>query len=475
MSEDLCYQTIGELSKQIAAKKLSPVELTQAYLERAESINPKLETVITLTREQALARATEAEKEIKSGKIRGPLHGIPYGVKDLFDTKGVKTTWGSIIFKDRVPDRDATCVAKLNNAGAILKSKLTMSEFAGGSTRSNLVPFPHNPWKLDRTTSGSSSGSGASTAAAMVCFSLGTETGGSILGPSGSNGIAGMRPTYGRVSRFGCMTLAWSLDKIGPLARSATDVGTILEVIAGPDPKDPTSGSTPFKFRPDPGKVSGRKLGIVRHEFDLASAASRAVFEKALDVLKQAGFVLENVTLPDRPYAEVYNLISNTEGGTFFKSVFNDKRIEGMYDEARRADWMAASMLPASDYLTAQRIRAMITAESDELVAKYSAVIAPTSASGAGLIQPPAGGQRGARGGGSSGAAAERGPAAALTRIGNLAGLPGISVPCGFDSEGLPLGIHIMSRAWDEQSVLDVAMAFQKETDFHRKRPTFRA
>jgi aspartyl-tRNA(Asn)/glutamyl-tRNA(Gln) amidotransferase subunit A len=473
MSEDLCYQTITELSKQIAAKKLSPVELTKAYLDRAETVNEKLDVIITLPREHAMRRAAETEKEIRSGKLRGPLHGIPYGVKDLFDTKGIKTTWGSIIFKDRVPDRDATCVEKLNNSGAILMAKLTMSEFAGGSTRSNLVPFPHNPWKLDRTTSGSSSGSGSATAAALVGFSLGTETGGSILGPSGSNGVAGMRPTYGRVSRYGCMTLAWSLDKIGPLARSATDLGIILEAIAGADSKDHTSGTAPFRFRPDPGRINGRKIGVVRHEFNLASTANQTTFQKALDVLKQAGFILEDVTLPDRPYAEVYNLISNTEGGTFFKSVFNDKRIEGMYDANRRADWLAASMLPASDYLTAQRIRAMIVAESDALVGRYSAVVAPTSASGAGLIQPantnPPGGARGGGGG------ADRGPAAALTRVGNLAGLPGISIPCGFDGEGLPLGLQIVSRAWDEQAALDVAMVYQRDTDFHRKRPGLRA
>jgi len=474
MSEDLCYQTIGELSRQIAAKKLSPIELTKAYIERAQTIDEKLNVVITLTAEHALARAAEAEREIRSGKLRSRLHGIPYGVKDLFDTKGIKTTWGSILFKNRVPDRDATCVAKLNNAGAVLVAKLTMSEFAGGSTRSNLVPFPHNPWKLDRSTSGSSSGSGSATAAGLVCFSLGTETGGSILGPSGSNGVSGMRPTYGRVSRFGCMTLAWSLDKIGPLARTAVDVGMILETIAGPDPKDHTSGTAPFRFRPDPGKIAGTKIGVVRHEFDLANATNRATFEKALDVLKQAGFVLENVTLPVRPYAEVYDLIRNTEGGTFFKPYFNDKRIEGMYDAARRADWLAASMLPASDYLTAQRIRAIITAESDELVSKYAALVAPTNASGAGLIQPagnpnPTGGGRGGGGG------TDRGPAAALTRIGNLAGLPGISIPCGFDNDGMPLGLQIVARAWNEQTVLDVAMAFQKETDFHKKRPAFRA
>jgi aspartyl-tRNA(Asn)/glutamyl-tRNA(Gln) amidotransferase subunit A len=473
MSEDLCYQTIAELSKQLASKKLSPVALTQAYLERAESLDDKLKVVITLTREQALKRAAEMEKEIRAGKVRGPLHGIPYGVKDLFDTKGIKTTWGSIIFKDRVPDRDATCVEKLNNAGSILVAKLTMSEFAGGSTRSNLVPFPHNPWKLDRSTSGSSSGSGASTAAGMVGFSLGTETGGSILGPAASNGTCGMRPTYSRVSRFGCMTLAWSLDKVGPMARSAQDLGVILEAIAGPDSKDVTAGPSPFRFRLEPGRVAGKKIGIVRHEFDLAPAANQAVFNKALDVLKQAGYAFEDVTLPDRPYAEVYNCISNTEGGTFFKSVFNDKRIEGMFDANRRADWMAASMLPASDYLTAQRIRAMITQESDELVMKYTALVAPNSATGAGRIEPAANPNpnpnAGARGGG-----AARGPAAALTRIGNLAGLPGVGIPCGFDAEGLPLGLQIVSKAWDDQSALDVAMVFQKETDFHRKRPTFK-
>jgi aspartyl-tRNA(Asn)/glutamyl-tRNA(Gln) amidotransferase subunit A len=264
----------------------------------------------------------------------------------------------------------------------------------------------------------------------MVGFALGTETGGSIVGPSGANGVSGMRPTYGRVSRFGCMTLAWSLDKIGPLARSAADVGSILEAIAGPDPKDVTANPTAFRFRPDPGKVTGKKIGVVRHEFNLASSENQAVFTKALEVLKQAGFVFEDVTLPDRPYAEVYNLISNTEGGTFFKSLFNDKRIEGMYDEARRADWLAASMLPASDYLTGQRIRAMITAESDEIVSKYFAIVAPTSASGAGLIEPAAAQNRGGqRGGGNRGGAADRGPAAALTRVGNLAGLPGVSIP----------------------------------------------
>lgn len=487
LNDDLCYQTVAELSRQIARKSLSPVELTKAYLDRTAALDPKLALVITLTREQALKAAADAEAEIKRGRVRSVLHGIPYGAKDLLDTKGIKTTWGSIVFKDRVPDRDATVIEKLTASGAVLIAKLTMSEFAGGSTRSNLVPFPHNPWKLDRTTFGSSSGPGAATAAGMVGFSIGSETGGSIVGPAANCGISGLRPTYGRVSRFGCMTLSWSLDKIGPMARSAVDVGLILEVIAGPDPKDFTANATPFKFRADPGKISGRKIGVVRHEFDLVNAANQPVFTKALDALKQAGFVLEDVVLPDRPYNEVYNLVCNAEAGTFFKPLYDDKRIDGMYSTDRRADWMAASLLPASDYITAQRVRAAITADVDAVLAHYTAVVAPTMGNGASRIEPATGGR--AAGGGAAGAGAagagggaaggggrgtNRGPGPVLTRLANITGIPGISIPCGFDGENLPLGLHIVARAWDEQAVLDVAMAYQRDTTFHLARPTFR-
>lgn len=470
MHEDLCYQTIAELSGQISAGALSPVELTRAYIERAEDLDARIRSIITLLPEHAIRRAEEAEREVRRGMIRSPLHGIPYGVKDLLDTRGIKTTWGSIIFKDRVPDRDSAVVENLDRAGGVLMAKLAMSEFAGGATRSNLIPYARNPWKLDRTTSGSSSGSGGSTSSALVGFSIGSETGGSIVGPSSACGVSGMRTTYGRVSRFGCMTLAWSLDKLGPIARSAVDCGLVLEAIAGPDPRDLRT-STPFRFRRDPGPVAGKKIGIVREEFEVRDDFNRRVFADALDVLEQAGYRFEDVTLPDRPYAEVYNLTSNSEGGTSFKPLFNDKRIEGMYTGSRRAAWMAASMLPASDYLTAQRIRQLIVNESNQQFSNYDAVISPTRGSGAGLVEPPANDDRPAPDRPNA-PSERRGPV--LTRLANLAGLPGISIPCGFDEEGLPLALHIVAKAWGEQAVLDVAMAYQRETDHHRQRPSFR-
>ncbi len=467
MSEDLCYQTVSELSGQIASGALSPVEVTEAYLERAQELDSKLASIITLLPDRALADARAAEEEIQQGRLRGPLHGIPFGLKDLLDTKGIRTTWASSIFADRVPTRDSAVVEKLLGAGGVLMAKLSMAEFAGGSLRSNLVDHPHNPWKLDRTTSGSSSGSGAATAAALVGFSIGSETGGSIMGPSSSCGVCGVRPTYGRVSRYGCMALAWSLDKLGPMARSAEDCGLVLDAIAGHDPRDPRSSEAVFRFRRDPGAMTGRKVGLVRHEFDLVPEENRAVFDRALEVLEQAGVAFEDVELPDFPYGEVYNVTRNPEAGAFYKHLFNDKRIEGQFDRARRADFLAGSMLPASDYVTAQRIRQMMVNATNELLAPYSAIIAPSRGRGAGLIDgpptpPPTPSEPPRRG-------------AAMTRMANLTGLPGISIPCGFDVEEMPLGLHITARAWDEQSALDVAMAFQRDTDFHRRRPTLRA
>jgi len=467
MHEDLCFQTISELSKQIASKKLSPVELTKAYIERSEELNPKLAVVLTLTKEHAMQRAATAEQEIRSGKLRGPLHGLPYGVKDLLDTKGIRTTGGSSIFKGRVPDRDATVIEKLNNAGGILIQKLAMSEFASGGHNELLAPVPHNPWRLDRSPAGSSSGPGASTAAGMNVFSIGSETGGSIMGPSGANGVSGIRPTYSRVSRYGVMTLAWSLDKIGTLTRSVTDIGIVLEAIAGHDPKDQTSSPTSaFKFRQDPGRVTGRKLGVIRAEFDNVPQENRAIFAKALDVLKQAGFVLEDVTLPDLPYGLIQAESSRTEGGSYYKALFNNKTIIQYSDPVKRADWMASSMMPASDYLQVQRIRALIRMKADEVAGKYSALLAPTSPRGSGPIDRPV------RTRPANAPSPETLSPEKLNTMGNLAGLPGISIPCGFDKDTMPLGLHIAGRAWEEQSLLDVGMVFQRETDFHRRRPT---
>jgi aspartyl-tRNA(Asn)/glutamyl-tRNA(Gln) amidotransferase subunit A len=466
MHDDLCFQSVDELSRSIARGDLSPVELTRAYLVRMEALEPKLNAIITPLPDIAIQQAQEAEAEIRTSGVRGPLHGIPYGVKDLFDTKGIPTTWGSTIFADRVPDRDAAVIERLHSAGGILAAKLAMSEFAGGLTRSHLLDYPHNPWKLDRTTEGSSTGSAAATSAAMTGYAIGTETGGSIIYPSAACGLSGLRPTYGRVSRFGCMPLSWSLDKVGPMARSAVDCGLILDAIAGHDPRDRNSSKMPFRFSREPSDLRGQKVAIVREEFGRAPAHNGRQFEAALGLLQELGLVLEDVSLPARPYREVYKTIDYSEAGTFFKPLYDDKRIEKMYTASRRANFLADSMLPASDYLKAQRIRAMITQESDELLTRYRILIAPTRPKGAGLFEPKSA---------SKDPEAQPGMGKDNTMwMANLAGLPGISIPCGFDPDGMPLGLHLVGAAWDEQGILDVAMAFQGATDFHLGRPTLR-
>lgn len=481
MATDIWYLTVSELSRLIASKQLSPVELTKTYIDRVDTLDKpafplpnepqypagtKLGAVITLAAEHAMAAAREAEKEIMAGRIRGPLHGIPYGVKDLLDTKGIRTTWGSKIFKDNVTTRDAAVIEKLNAAGAIMMAKMSMAEFAGGSTSTAL-----NPWKLDRSSHGSSSGTVVGIAAGLIGFGIGSETGGSIVLPASTVGATGIRPTFGRVSRFGCMPLSWSFDKLGPVGRSAEDCGLVLEAIAGHDPRDPYTAERTFKFRADPGKMTGRKVGIHRTEFDSVSIPhNRAVFDRALDVLRSLGVVYEDVTFPDRPYGEVSSTINNVESGEAYRELFANKQIDGMwrYNWSRRADWLAGTMAPASDYVHAQRIRQMIVTETDALMTKYSVLIVPTAAVGAPLREvpvtpplPPV-------------APRSTGPRVArVNGIGNMVGLPGINIPVGFDADGMPLCVQIVGGAWDDQAVLDIAMAFQKETDWHQRRPPF--
>ena len=294
------------------------------------------------------------------------------------------------------------------------------------------------------------------------------------MGPSGANGVSGMRPTYGRVSRRGVMALAWSLDKAGPIARSAQDLGLVLQVIAGPDALDRTSGrNSAFEFWREPGPIEGKKIGVVRAEFEgNTPAANQIVFTRALAVLRDAGYVLEEVVLPDYPYGQVYSVTSQTEAGANFKHLYDDKRIAGFWSADRRADWMAATLMPASDYIRAQRIRGLIKRDADAITSQYTAIVAPTGPTGSGPINPPA---RSATPAPAAPEAAERGAERKLNTMGNLAGLPSVSVPCGFDADGMPLGLHIAARSWDDQSALDVAMVFQNLTGFHRMRPAFRA
>lgn len=429
----------------------------------------KLASIITLARERALREAESAERAIRAGRIRGPLHGIPYGVKDLLDTAGVRTTWGSRIFGDRIPDRDATVIERLNDAGAVLMGKMSQGEFTGGNTSNAL-----NPWKLDRTSFGSSSGTVVATVAGLIGFGIGTETGGSIVYPASAVGASGLRPTIGRVSRYGCMALSWSLDKIGPVGRSAEDCGIILEAIAGRDAKDHSSADKPFRFRSDPGPMRGLRIGVHRAELEMVKAeTNRRVFSEALDVLEQLGCELEDFSMPSRPYGALFTMIVATEAGASFKHLFDDGRIAGTfrYNWARRAGWMAGRMAPAADYLQAQRIRQTIIREADELLSRYDAVIVPTWPNGAALKEVETGWPVPAHP--ELEPDETTGSVPRVNSMANLSGLPGISIPCGFDDDGLPLCIHIVASAWDEQKALDVAMAYQKVTDWHQRRPPF--
>jgi aspartyl-tRNA(Asn)/glutamyl-tRNA(Gln) amidotransferase subunit A len=480
VADDLWFQSIAELSRQIAARTVSSVELTRAYLDRIERLDrpafplpaapqdrpgDKLAAVTTVVAEQAMAEAAAADRAIGAAGPRSPLHGIPYGVKDLLDTRGVRTTWGSRVFAARVPDRDSAVVERLREAGAILIGKMTTAEFAGGSISTAL-----NPWKLDRSTQGSSSGTVVGVVAGLIGFGVGTETGGSIVFPASAVGASGLRPTFGRVSRFGCMSLAWSLDKIGPVGRSAEDCGHVLAALAGPDRRDPGCGDRPFRFTQTPSPLRGKRIAIHRPEFDAPEAApNRRVFDEALDVFRRLGAVVEDVVLPVRPYVEVFMHVTSVESAASFRRLFDDGSVEALfpYNWSRRADWMAASMAPAHDYLKAQRIRQLIVMDGDALLDRYDLAICPTFPAGAPdryaptsprLPAPPP---------------ANPPQLPRLNWVANLSGLPGMSIPCGFDGDGLPLALHLVGRPWDEQGVLDAAMQFQRETGWHSRRPPY--
>ena len=481
MADDLWFLSVREQAALIAARTLSSVELTRAYIDRIERLDrppfalpaapqdrpgDKLATVTTFVRDGALAAAARADDEIRQAGPRSPLHGIPFGVKDLLDTNGVRTTWGSRVFADRVPARDAAVVERLHAAGAVLLGKMTTAEFAGGSTSTAL-----NPWKLDRSTQGSSSGTVAGVVAGFIGFGIGTETGGSIVFPAAAVGATGLRPTYGRVSRFGCMPLAWSLDKIGPVARTAFDCGLVLEVIAGRDRRDPgTAERAAFQFRREPARLSGMRIGVHQREFDVAPEPNRRVFAAALDTLRTEGAVLEDISLPERPYAEVFSHIVSVESAAAFRDIFENARIDAMfpYNWSRRADWMAASMAPAFDYVKAQWIRQVIVNDADALMARHDLAVCPTFPTGSPSREapttppiPPS---------------PDRSAAPDIPRLNwmaNLSGLPGMSIPCGFDDDGMPLALHVVGRPWQEQRVLDAAVAFQRATSWHEQRPPY--
>ncbi len=464
MTPDIVFTSVRGLGEMVRTRQVTPVELAEVFLGRLEELGPEYNAVVTVTRDLALDQARRAEQEIASGKYRGPLHGIPYGAKDLLATSGgIPTTWGAAPFRDQTFDHDATVVRRLEEAGAVLAAKLAMVELAGGmgyrQPNASFTGPGITPWDKNRWSGGSSSGSGTSVSAGLVPFAIGSETWGSILSPANNCGVAGLRPTYGRVSRHGAMAACWTLDKLGPLCLTADDCGLVLEAIAGHDPDDPTSSREPYSYEPDTGP-SGRKfrLSLPRNVTDGCQDDVRANFERALETLEQVATV-EEIELPDYPYEAVTRTIVFAEYASAFDEFIESGRTAELTAPEDHHIPFARSVVLAKDYIRAMRLRGVIAREIDGVMSRFDALVAPTRPTTATPLDQEFRSATGDHGSDPMGA------------IGNGAGLPAVSVPSGFSTDGLPTAIQFMARAYRENTALAVAHAYQSLTDWHQRHP----
>jgi len=460
---DLAFMSVVELGRLLRETKTSATELATYFLERLERIGPRFNAVVTVTRERALAEAAQADREIRAGKWRGPLHGIPYGVKDLIATKGYPTTWGAEPYRQQRFDADATVVERLGAAGAVLVAKLAMVELAGGmgynQANASFTGPGKTPWNPAYWSGGSSSGPGAAVAAGLVPFAIGSETSGSILTPAAYCGVTGLRPTYGVVSRHGAMALAWTMDKLGPMGRTAEDCALVLAVIAGRDPKDPSSVARGFRM-PPMSRRSPFKVGIPKDADKNIQPEVAANFRAALKVVEDRVEVVEDVELPDLPYGAVAGIIIAAEGASAFDDLLKDGRLSQLTAPEDRTGGYPALAIAAPDYLRALRVRRPMQRALDDFLKKFDVLAQPTRTTVASPIDKPF------REGwpGITGGANVIGPT-------NVVGVPGVSVPNGFGVQGLPTGLSFAARAFDEGKLLALAIFYQSRTDWHTRRP----
>src|SRR3954470_4152826 len=471
ITNDTLFATVSELAAQIRARKLSPVELTEAYLQRLETVGKRLNAVAYVMRETAMRDARGAEDEIKRGRYRGPLHGIPYGVKDLCATREAPTTWGATPYKDQRFDYDATVVTRLREAGAILTAKLAMIELAGGlgynQADASLTGACRTPWNTNFWSGGSSSGPGAATASACVAFAIGSETSGSIITPSAFCGLSGLRPTYGAVSRHGAMALSWTLDKLGPMCRSAQDCGIVLSAIAGRDPLDPTSRASERlpRYTKDarpasvPRRAKKLRIGVMKNSYEKAQDEVRKNFLASLDVLRRFADVQMDVELPQFPYGPSVGTIVDAEGASAFRELIESGRVSELASPEGRVGGYAASLVTAVDYLQAMRMRAPMRRAWGEMFKKIDVLAAPSRATVSYPVDKTF--DKAYPGIGASS------PIGAA----NLVGVPAVSVPNGLGQNGLPTGLQLVGPAWCEAELIELASAYQSATDFHKKRP----
>ena len=465
--KELPFLTASQLSRLIETKEVSPVEATEAYLDRIEAVDPKLNSYITVTGEQALEAARKAEHEIATSQHRGPLHGVPMAVKDQFNTAGIRTTGGSSILKDNIPDEDATVITNLKKAGAVMLGKLNVSEFAMAEIYNHPYGTPRNPWDLERNPGTSSSGSGAATAASLCATSLGEDTGGSIRGPANFSGLVGLRPSHGRVSRHGVLGGSWSMDTVGPISRSVEDAAITIQAIAGYDPKDRYSWNVPV---PDyrqalTGDIQGIKLGVVQERMDSPNLDPevRDTVAKAISALGELGASSQDVSIPLAPKAGALTMsILSVEWSNLHRPLFEPNIDE--LDHNNKIRFLTGSVIPAQFYYKAQKIRAVLRQQILDALEQVDVLVLPTGP----VTAPPVESVPGVQ----SKEHALTGLAGRISFTGpfNLAGTPALSVPCGFSSSGMPMGLQIVGRPFAEETVLRVAHAYEQTTEWHNRR-----
>jgi aspartyl-tRNA(Asn)/glutamyl-tRNA(Gln) amidotransferase subunit A len=466
MPEVLISRPIHQLAPLLQKKEISPVELFDAAVERIYQLQPKLNSFITITEEEGRKAATEAESEIRKGQYRGPLHGIPISIKDLFATRGVRTTAGSKVLAKWIPDFDATAVARLHQAGMVLVGKTNMHEFAYGVTNDNPHYGPaRNPWDPTRVPGGSSGGSAAAVASSQCTASLGSDTGGSIRTPAAVCGVVGLKPTYGRVSRYGAIPLAWSLDHVGPLTKSVEDAAIMLAAIAGPDPNDPSASSRPLPdYRKEMrGSIRGLRLGVPRrYFFEHVDPEIQKLVSEAIRQLESMGTTTVEVDIPDLESCSAMEAhITLAEAASYHEPYL--KKQADDYSPGVRTNLEAGRYLLATDYVKSQRARTLLQRNFNEAFNRADVIVSPTLPA----FSPPVGEVWV-----QSGDLREN-VIDAFLRFNipyDLTGFPAISIPCGLSSIGLPIGLQIAGRAFDETTVLRVANAYEQSTEWHPAR-----
>ena len=463
-SSDIPLLSAMDLSRLIERKEVSPVEATEAYLDRIDALDFKFNSYLTVCRKEALQAAQEAEAAIARGSYLGPMHGIPVAVKDQLWSKGVRSTGGSRILADFIPDEDATALANLKVAGAILLGKTNLNEFAMA------VPHrfrtPRNPWNLDISPGGSSSGSGTATAAFLCATSIGEDTGGSIRRPAAWSGVVGLKPTWGRVSRYGVMPGAWSMDAIGPISRTVEDAAITLGAIAGHDPKDPYTWNTPvpdYRSALD-GNIKGMRVGIIIEQInsELVEPEVRAAVVRAASVLGELGASVEEVSLPlTKHMTDISGVLNRVDGASTHRKWIRERLRD--YSHDLQIAHLTGSIIPAQVYYKAQKLRSLLRMQVLDSLKIYDVLVLPTSGQTApSLEEVPR-----------VIAGRQMAPTFPFMRTSafNLAGLPAISIPCGFSSESLPIGLQIAGGPGEEETVLKVAHAYEQNTPWHTMRP----